>query len=279
MPAIQSLKKQLKGILSTKKLTKAMKTVSTVKFSKLNGVYSEYSNYGKAVEDILNSFGADFLSIAEANDSSAPAAVIVIASNKGLCGNFNAELLNFALEEIEKIGSSYIIACGKKAISFLKNKKISVKKEYVFDDVPLYDDAASLLEELLKLRKSGEISRVYVVYSKYKNMMLQTPTLVDFFNVSSSENETAALFVPDKQTVMHKIVKNAFKAKFYELVLESAIGAQAATLMTMRSAYDTATEYAESLEKEINRVRQSAVTADVITTSAERDEKGGNKNG
>lgn len=279
MPAIQSLKKQLKGILSTKKLTKAMKTVSTVKFSKLNGVYSEYSNYGKAVEDILNSFGADFLSIAEANDSSAPAAVIVIASNKGLCGNFNAELLNFALEEIEKIGSSYIIACGKKAISFLKNKKISVKKEYVFDDVPLYDDAASLLEELLKLRKSGEISRVYVVYSKYKNMMLQTPTLVDFFNVSSSENETAALFVPDKQTVMHKIAKNAFKAKFYELVLESAIGAQAATLMTMRSAYDTATEYAESLEKEINRVRQSAVTADVITTSAERDEKGGNKNG
>ena len=279
MPAIQSLKKQLKGILSTKKLTKAMKTVSTVKFSKLNGVYSEYSNYGKAVEDILNSFGADFLSIAEANDSSAPAAVIVIASNKGLCGNFNAELLNFALEEIEKIGSSYIIACGKKAISFLKNKKISVKKEYVFDDGPLYDDAASLLEELLKLRKSGEISRVYVVYSKYKNMMLQTPTLVDFFNVSSSENETAALFVPDKQTVMHKIVKNAFKAKFYELVLESAIGAQAATLMTMRSAYDTATEYAESLEKEINRVRQSAVTADVITTSAERDEKGGNKNG
>ncbi|MBO5231712.1 MAG: F0F1 ATP synthase subunit gamma [Clostridia bacterium] len=279
MPAIQSLKKQLKGILSTKKLTKAMKTVSTVKFSKLNGVYSEYSHYGKAVEDILNSFGADFLSIAEANDSSAPAAVIVIASNKGLCGNFNAELLNFALEEIEKIGSSYIIACGKKAISFLKNKKIPVKKEYVFDDVPLYDDAASLLEELLKLRKSGEISRVYVVYSKYKNMMLQTPTLVDFFNVSSSENETAALFIPDKQTVMHKIVKNAFKAKFYELVLESAIGAQAATLMTMRSAYDTATEYAESLEKEINRVRQSAVTADVITTSAERDEKGGNKNG
>ena len=60
---------------------------------------------------------------------------------------------------------------------------------------------------------------------------------------------------------------------FYEIVLEAAIGAQAATLMTMRSAFDTATEYAENLEKEINRLRQSAVTADVIETSAERETK------
>ncbi|MBE6762401.1 MAG: F0F1 ATP synthase subunit gamma [Ruminococcaceae bacterium] len=273
MPAIQSLKKQLKGILSTKKLTNAMKTVSTVKFSKLNSVFGEYSEYSRACQRVLEIFGKELLTEVSEADSSAPQAVIIIASNKGLCGNFNSELLNYALEQLGKFKSPYVYACGKKAISFLRSKNITLNKEIVFDDIPDYTEVSAIFDELIQLRKSGEISKVYIIYSSYKNMMLQKPVCVDFFNVENGENESSVLFVPNKQIITQEVSKSVFKAMFYEKVLESAIGAQASTLMTMRSAYDTATEYAENLEKEINRLRQGAVTADVIETSAEREVK------
>ena len=269
MPAIQSLKKQLKGILSTKKLTNAMKTVSTVKFSKLNATFNEYSSYGRCCEKIFNVFGKELLASVAETDPFAPEAVVIIASNKGLCGNFNAELLNFALEQIKTFKNPYIFACGKKTISFLKAKKIIFHKEVVFEDIPDYNEVSNLFEEIAELRKMGKISKVYVIYPAYKNMMQQKPTSTDFFGVKAGENENSVLFLPDKQSITNSISKTVFKARFYEIVLEAAIGAQAATLMTMRSAYDTATEYAENLEKEINRLRQSAVTADVIETSAE----------
>lgn len=273
MPAIQSLKKQLKGILSTQKLASAMKTVSTVKFSKLNVIFNEYSSYGKHCEKVFATFGTELLTSVAETDPTAPEAVVVIASNKGLCGNFNSELLNFALEQIKTFKNPYIFACGKKTISFLKAKRIDFQKEVVFNDIPDYNEAANLFEEIVKLRKSGKISKVYVIYPAYKNMMQQQPTCADFFGVSAGGNDDSVLFVPDKQSITDSISKTIFKSMLYEIVLETAIGAQAATLMTMRSAYDTATEYAENLEKEINRLRQSAVTADVIETSAERDVK------
>ena len=250
-----------------------MKTVSTVKFSKLNAAFNEYSSYGRQCEKVFSIFGKELLTSVAETDPSAPEAVIIIASNKGLCGNFNAELLNFALEQIKNFKNPYIYVCGKKAIGFLRSKKIDFKKEIIFGDIPDYNEVAELFEEIVELRKSGKISKVYVIYPAYKNMMQQQPICTDFFGVKDIENEKQVLFVPDKQAINNTISKTVFKSMLYEIVLEAAIGAQAATLMTMRSAYDTATEYAENLEKEINRLRQSAVTADVIETSAEREIK------
>lgn len=273
MPAIQSLKKQLKGVLSTKKLTKAMKTVSTVKFSKLNAAYNEYSAYGRQCKKVFSSFGKELIEAVAESNPLASEAVIVIASNKGLCGNFNAELFEFALEQLKNFKNPHIIACGKKTVGFLKSKNIALKKEVILSDVPDYNQVAELFDEIVALRKSGEVSKVYIIYPAYKNMMQQIPTCTDFFDVKHKKSENTAVFIPEKQTINNIVSKTVFKAMFYEIVLEAAIGAQAATLMTMRSAYDTATEYAENLDKEINRLRQSAVTADVIETSAERETK------
>ncbi|MBR2613728.1 MAG: F0F1 ATP synthase subunit gamma, partial [Clostridia bacterium] len=77
MPAIQNLKKQLRGIRSTRKLTKAMKTVSTVKFSKLNSIYSAFSPYGKECENIYSKYEASFVNVLSAADPDAPTLVVV----------------------------------------------------------------------------------------------------------------------------------------------------------------------------------------------------------
>ena len=267
MPAIQSLKKQLRGIRSTQKLTKAMKTISTVKFSKLNTLHGRYAAYGKACSGMFAQFGAGFVDAIKMADPGAPNAVVVLASNKGLCGSFNAELLNFAKEKLT--GEYRLVACGKKAIQYFKSKNIPMEKEVVFGDIPSYEETAALLETLIEWRKTGKISGVYVIYPRYHNMMMQIPALHPLFKAEEQDETGSVLFVPDRSTIVEKSARTVFCAMFYSLVLEAALGAQAATLMTMRSAYDTATEYCVQLEGQINRKRQSAVTADVLETATE----------
>lgn len=272
MLAIQGLKKQLRGIRSTQKLTKAMRTVSTVKFSKLNELYGEYSSYGRQCRSVFKQYGKSFFEVFPEKDSSAPALVVVMASNKGLCGKFNAEILRFAEEEMNNMESFLLVACGKKAIHYFEERGITLEKKYVLDDFPTLEESNAMLENILTWRKEGKISQVYVVYPQYVNMMTQIPKITKLFMVEEEKKDEFILFVPSKSTVNTRIAKQVFQAMFFEFVLETAVGAQAATLMTMRSAYDTATEYYEELEGEINRMRQSAVTADVIETSAERKE-------
>ena len=267
MPAVQNLKKHLRGIRSTKKLTKAMKTVSTVKFSKLNTIYSSYSSYSKECQSLLSRYGKDLLKPLGNAAHFAPEAFVVIAANKGMCGSFNAELLSFAKKLIDDNPNHLVIACGKRAINYFSAKKVDVFKEYIFDDIPTYEGSNTLLKDLVELRKQGEISKVHIIYQKYINMMYQNPGIFELFSVNEEMNLDNSLVIPDVETIISKTAKNVFSSILYELVLETAIGAQAATLMTMRKAYDTASEKCAELESQINRLRQSAVTADVIETA------------
>lgn len=273
MAAIQSLKKQLRGIRSTQKLTKAMKTVATVKFSQLSGVYGQYAAYGNMCRSIYERHSAGLLGIVREADPSAPSAVLIMASNKGLCGSFNSELLAFAAEETAKMDNCLLIACGKKAVSYLREKGLPCHKEYIFGDVPTLSESAALLDELIQWRQEGKVSRVFVIYPRYANMMIQIPTISELFPEAEESEENMTVFVPDRETVVENTAKPIFRAMLHKLILETAVGAQAATLMTMRAAYDTATDYCAQLEGEINRTRQSTVTADVLETAGEHGEE------
>lgn len=270
MPSIQSLKQQLRGIRSTQKLTKAMRSVSTVKFSRLRSAYEKYSAYGEECRKVFEEYQADFLTAVPAGDPGAPPLFVVIAGNKGLCGKFNSELLKFAQNELDKREEYCLLACGKKAIRYFRQREIPLEAERVLDDEPTFAESAELLRHVVDLRRTGKVSGVYVIYSRYDNMLTQTPAVRELFPAPSGKKKGTGqiLCVPDRGTLIRKNVPTVFGAMFYEMVLSSALGAQAATLMTMRAAYDAATEYCTQLEREISRRRQSAVTADVIETSS-----------
>lgn len=272
MPALQSLKKQLRGIRSTQKLTKAMKTVSTVKFSKLNGIYGAFSAYGEQCGALLKQYGNALVRTLGDVCDTAPALILVLTGNKGLCGSFNAEVLKYFAQTVQENPNAVMAACGKKAAAFATAKGMELLFATHLSDLPTFEESSGLFDRLAALRQAGKVSRVLVVYPRYKNMMTQIPTVCDLFAAEGEGQESAVLCVPDEQTVQAATASTVMRAQFYHLALQTALGAQAATLMTMRSAYDTATEYCAELEGQINRKRQSAVTADVIETSAERSE-------
>ncbi len=271
MPAIQVLKKKLRGIQSTQKISKAMKTISSIKISQLTTVYNNYNEYGSQCEKLYEEYKADLLGALPPINETAPVCYIVIASNKGLCGGFNSDLLKFADEEIKESEKEHIlIAVGKQAITYFSNKHRNFENSFIFGDIPDYSEANELLKLIVDLRKSQKISSVKVIYQKYVNMMKQTPCVQELFcDNDMQQGESNTLLMPDKQMVIKNVAPAVFQSIFYKLLLEVALGANASTLMTMRSAYDTATEYCAQLESEINRQRQSAVTADVLETASE----------
>lgn len=276
MPTIQNLKKKLQVILSTRKLTQAMKTASTVKYSKLSSLYSDYEKYEEQCNRMYLSYRKDFNSVFSVKNPDAPVLYILFSSNKGMCGSFNTELISF-FENIlrEQENKPVIICCGKKGKDYLDGKKISYSKSYIFSDVPSYSDACGLFADIKDMLENGKISAVKTVYPQYRNMMMQSPVCDDLFTFDEVAAECEEpLFVPDRQTVINRTAEKILVSILYKRILETALGAQAATLTTMRSAYDTACEYAAQLETEINRKRQSQVTADVLEISSDYSKKG-----
>ena len=271
MATIQILKKKLRSIRSTQKITKAMQTASTAKFAKLNGRMAHYRSYCGEYRRLYEEHREQYSTMFSPADPNAPCALVVIAANKGMCGGFNSEVLTLARETIENADKPYVIyPCGKKAQAYFDEAHIAYEKSFAFRDVPAYAEAEELFAELCRGFRSGKISAITIVYSSYANITRQTAKAQDMFAVDISECGSApALFFPDESSVVEKTANQIMGALMFEKILESALGAQAATLMAMRSAHDAATEYAVELEREINRSRQKQVTADVIETSVE----------
>ncbi len=274
MATVQSLKKKLQTIRSTTKLTRAMKTASTVKYSKISGIYAEYEKHAGEYLRLYESYRSEFNSVFTCSNPDAPCCYVVITSNKGMCGSFNTELLSYFSSMPERDGG-VIISCGKKGTDYFERKSIAVEKSCVFDDIPSYEQVKKLFEYICSLMTEGKISSVKTVYPEYINMIKQKPVCKDLFTYEEGKTEgETPLFVPDRETVIKNAAEKIFLSVLYKRVLETALGAQAATLTAMRSAYDTACEYSAKLETEMNRKRQSQVTADVIEISSEFSMKG-----
>ncbi len=276
MPTVQNLKKKLQVILSTRKLTQAMKTASTVKYSKLSALYSDYEKYEEQCSRMYCRCRKDFNSVFSVKNPDAPVLYILLSSNKGMCGSFNTELISFFENILREQGNNpVVLCCGKKGKDYLDSKKIPYGKSYIFSDIPSYSDAQELFGDIKEMLESGKISSVKTVYPEYRNMMKQSPVCEDLFTFDEETAEgEEPLFVPDRQTVINRTAEKILISVLYKKILETALGAQAATLTTMRSAYDTACEYAAQLETQINRKRQSQVTADVLEIASDYSKKG-----
>ena len=274
MATIQILKKKLRSIRSTQKITKAMQTASTAKFSKLNARTANYKNYCREWRTLYEQHLDEYRKILSVRDMTAPEALVVITGNKGMCGGFNSEVLTLARELIEGAEKPFAVyLCGKKAQTYFDEGHIAYEEAFTFGDIPMYAETQELFAKLCRGLRDGKYSTVKVVYSSYTNITKQTPTVQDMFADGEEGPADTSIFFPDESSVVKKTADNIMGAFMFEKILESALGAQAATLMAMRSAHDAATEYSVELEREINRSRQKQVTADVIETSVDCTEE------
>ncbi|MBE6884024.1 MAG: hypothetical protein E7487_05415 [Ruminococcaceae bacterium] len=279
MAGLRELRKHLKSIKSIGQLAGAMKTVATAKYSRINSVYSAYSEYAGECKRILERFGADAAfpdrPVTEA-ETAAPPCFVIFSGNRGLCGSYNTEILSLFGKKLADFPQAEVVTCGKTASLYCREKKIPVLHEFFFDDIPSFDNAKELAAFLCKRYGEGEIGSVRLFYQKFINMLTQHPHDEIFLpcgGTNTAEEDYRTIYIPDKNTVVKKTVFDCLEASLYSVLLESAAGCQAATIMAMRSAFDNSVDSADTLETKINRIRQGEVTADVIEISYEPTEE------
>lgn len=270
MATTQTLQKKLNGVRSIQKVSKALRTAATVKFSRLSSICGNFSVYAERCRGLYLENRELFECALPKANAGAPVCFVIMAGNKGMCGGFNSDLYNFALEQIKSAEKCRTILVGRWLKTRFEENLLSYDRAFAFDDLPSYEETVELYEYIKESLSVGEISGVELIYPRYGNMMRQIPTRCELFGASKKETASVEpLFFPDRVSIIEGMSDNVMISVLHERVLECAMGAQAATLMTMRSAYDTATEYSRRLEAEINQKRQSRVTADVIETSSE----------
>jgi len=257
----RKLKKHLASIRATEKMAGAMKTVATAKFSKLSAANADFARYSAACGGLMGGFSADVFAPYSGGDKSL---YVLFSGNKGLCGGYNSELVSYYLSQREE--NSGLIVCGKKGFDILAAK--GYKAVYFsVEDIPTYDSAALLLAEIEK--HLPQYGRVKLVYRSFVNALKYPLAIEDLLpKLSADVDHDDTLYFPDKNSIAPGLARLCLTARLYGTMLQAATGAQAATLMTMRSAADNAKEEAFKTETAINRERQNALTAGVIESAS-----------
>lgn len=271
MASLRELKKHLGSVKMTGQLAGAMKTVSAAKFSRIGSVLQRYAPYADACRSVMAQFGSALSEAYPCADSDAPICFVVLGSNRGLCGGYNAELLRFADACLAECERPYrLIVTGKTAIAHFRDAGAEIEQSFLLPDTAQYADCLPLVDCIRTLYTGGKISSVEIIGQKFVNMLTQTPTRTRLLPLTAEEDRCVQddlLYVPDRDTFLRAAAETCLSSALYSHVLDACAGAQASTLMAMRSAYDNAEQSAAALETIISRKRQSEVTASVIETS------------
>ena len=268
MAGLEQLKKRLSGVKITGQLAGAMKTVASAKYAKVSRMYASYRKYSANFENLVGMSGC-FCDNRE--DSAERDCYIILGHNRGLCAGYNTELHSYALETYDQNPDALFVVCGKEAIKFFEEKHVPIEKTAVFHDISEFEECRTITEFVLLLYNQNKIRSVHVIRQKFVNTLTQVPNTTRLLPIidKNAKIETAnePIYVPDIATVRVQLCRLSVSSSLYQMILESSMGAQAATLTAMRTAYDNAKDTAEKLIMAINKKRQSAVTTGVIETS------------
>ena len=263
---MQEIKRRIKSVESTKKITKAMELVATSKLRKTRNQLEQskpyYTNVAQTVAEILaNCKGNnDSIYLVENKD---------IASSLGLCGGYNANIFKEIKGAIKP--GDYVYSIGSKATSYLLKNHQGVT-DHKFDDLNTtfdFKDVTKLVAELTKMYREKEISKIKIVYTEFVNNLTFRPRIVTLLPVDPSDfdhieiSKKSTLFEPSPEEVLDSLIPMYLQAVIYGYIIESATSENAARRTSMENANDNADELTEQLLLKYNQARQTAITNEI----------------
>lgn len=274
MASMRDIKRRKGSIQSTQQITKAMKLVSTVKLQKARSRAEQSNPYFNHMYQTVTSMLARSGSInhpyLKAGDSSKKA-IITIASNRGLAGGYNSNIVKLITGSGMKKEDVQIYVIGRKAKDAFIRKGYEVKADY--SDViegPAYEDAAAICREVLKAFTSGEIGEIYLAYTHFKNTVSHEPTLmkllpVEFDDVEIAEADKNLLmnYEPNEEEALDMIIPKYMTSLFYGALVEAVASENGARMQAMDSATSNADDMISDLTLKYNRARQSSITQEL----------------
>lgn len=271
MAALNKTKRRISSVNSTKKITKAMELVATVKLKRFKDVMQNNELYSEQIASLMTTL---FDKLGEGDSSiylkEKPAEkdlVIIVNSNLGLCAGYNNDVYHFVEKNISK-KDTIVIPIGIKGDSYYLKNGFDVDESYVsLNEKIIYEDVVKLSRYIHSSFLEGKFKSIKMVYTKYVNSIKFDPTLITIFPLSRSEGvnsfEFPPLFDPNVKTLIEELVPIYSASILYQKIIESQVSEQASRRTAMENATDNADELIDQLTLEYNKARQAAITQEI----------------
>ncbi|MEM1062574.1 MAG: ATP synthase F1 subunit gamma [Planctomycetota bacterium] len=283
MANARAIVKRLKAVKNIKKITRTMELIATARFKKALDRATEAAAYTKKIGEIV----ADLAGVS--GELSHPllvqpattdnARLLVLTSNRGLCGGYNAATLRAAIRRLREFREDGVPTAlevsGKRGLSFLEFQGEEVETSHThFEDSPRFDDVDVIAERLIEDFTSGKVDRVDVAYMRFDSIARQTATvetLLPIGDLGGADDEAGEAggsneqyeFLPSAEDILLEIVPASFKARLFKCFLDAAVSEQIARMVAMKGATENASEMIGDLSQKYNRARQAAITSEL----------------
>ncbi|MEO1346660.1 MAG: F0F1 ATP synthase subunit gamma [Pseudomonadota bacterium] len=283
MPSLKDLKTRIESVKSTRKITKAMQMVAAAKLrraqesAEMSRPYAERFNHvmGKLAASVGDSESAPKLLSGTGNDQTH--LLVVMTAERGLCGGFNGNIAKMARAEAEKLKGEgktvKIITVGKKGRDAIKRDLA----DNFIDHVDMtevknvgYTDAQAIAQNVLDRFDAGEFDVAKIFFSKFNNVVSQTPTMQQVipaaFEMSEDDADADVFydFEPDEDAILRELLPRAVATAIFSGLLENGASEQGARMSAMDNATRNAGEMIDKLTIEFNRSRQAVITNELI---------------
>jgi len=272
MPAagLIEIRRRIKSVTNTKKITKAMGLVATSKLRKARerlDVNSKfYAGFDEILDEVLRS--NEEANVYQNGNGSPKKLYISITSDTGLCGGYNSSVMNATTEELSKDPeNSYLMVVGQKGRTFFNKLKFETVAEYVdIGDIPDLNEAKVIGSHALRMYAAGEVGEVNVVYTKFVSpvkQVVEVKKILPLPNYTDAALNELVKFEPQVNNLLIDLVDTYMVEKVINYMFNAKASEQSARMAAMDGATQNADEILEKLNLKYNRIRQSAITQEI----------------
>ncbi|PKV48822.1 ATP synthase F1 subcomplex gamma subunit [Aquimarina sp. MAR_2010_214] len=276
MANLKELRSRITSVSSTMQITSAMKMVSAAKLNKAQMAITAMRPYANKLTELLQNLSAslegDSASTYSEQREVNKVLVVAIASNRGLAGAFNSNIVKASKELYGNVYSGKqvdFVTIGKKVNDIIsKTHTVVANKNEVYDDLT-FANVAAIAEELMEYFNSGSYDKIVVVYNKFKNAATQEVITEQFLPIVPIAGEAANtnvdyIFEPSKEEIVEQLIPKSLKTQLYKAIRDSFASEHGARMTAMHKATDNATELRDALKLSYNKARQASITNEIL---------------
>ena len=286
MPSTRDIRRRIKSVKNTAQITKAMQMVAASKMRKAQQAALAGRPYANLMNKVLGAlveeardFVHPFLEVRENKTR----CVILISTDKGLCGSLNSNLMR----EASKFGpETTFISAGRKASQYLARTKRKLAAEFTYKDVPAFAEARAISKFAQELFLKGEVGQVDIAYTQFISTLNQKPEVRQLLPVAEIKSVTAGvgaqaqastaieatggefLFEPGQEQVLSALLPHALNFQVYQILLEAKASEHSSRMVAMKNATDNAKQFIKDLTMEYNKLRQANITKELLEISS-----------
>jgi F-type H+-transporting ATPase subunit gamma len=283
MANLKIIRTRISSVKSTRQITSAMKMVAAAKLRKAQDRIVRLRPYANKLHEILVGLTQSLVDSEDDNvygRKSKPEKVliVVITSNRGLCGGFNSNVIKetrrVAIERYQsqaRNGNLWFLPIGKKGYDFIKKQKLNILEEdnHLFNNLT-FETVSVVAERVMESFVSGRFDRIDLIYNQFKNAAVQYITNEQFLpveTVAAGKKGTEPvdyIYEPTKEEIVRELIPKSLKIQFYKAVLDSYVAEHGARMTAMHKATDNATQLIKELTLQYNKARQASITNQIL---------------